>query len=144
MRSHKILEHTADVRLKVEGDNMAELFTAAVEGMAGIISSQACLSSGTGPQTFRPDREEEVSVSSPDIKSLLIDFLSEVLTQSHINRTVYCAAEIHELTENSVQATVFGRNVEQFEEDIKAVTYHEVNVVKNEAGNYEAIIIFDI
>ena len=34
--------------------------------------------------------------------------------------------------------------IETFDEDVKAVTYHEAQVKKNEKNNYEVTIIFDI
>lgn len=137
MRSHKILGHTADLRLHVEGDTLQELFTAALEGMAAIINKHGC-------SDFKPDRKDEISVSSPTLTTLLIDFLSGVLTHSHINQTVYCGIKIHELGETSISATILGRKVKNFTEDIKAVTYHEADIIKNSTGNLETVIVFDI
>jgi len=48
------------------------------------------------------------------------------------------------LTETEIEVKVFGRKVEEFEEDIKAVTYHEAEVKKNEKGEYETMLVFDI
>lgn len=138
MRSYKILEHTADIRLKVEGDNIEELFTAAAEGMASIIDNEAC-------QSFHsPDLGLEINVKAPNQTALLIDFLSEILTHTHINNTIFCKAQVREITETNVRADIFGTKVSQFKEDIKAVTYHEANIQKNASGNYETVIVFDI
>lgn len=139
MRSNKILEHTADVRLQVEGDSLEELFTAAFEGMANIIIEGMC-----GNATATAHKEDQIIISSPDTTTLLIDFLSEVLTKSHINQALYCLVTFEELTETSLKAIVTGHSVTNFDEDIKAVTYHEANIQKNDKGNYETIIIFDI
>ena len=137
MRSNKELGHTADVRLQVEGDTLKELFTAAVEGMAAIIKNDSC-------EENENHIEESILISSLDSTKLLIDFLSAILTKSHINETIYCRAEFHELSENNVKATIYGHKVEDFDEDIKAVTYHEADIQKNEKGNFETIILFDI
>lgn len=137
MRSHKILGHIADVRLKVEGDSLEELFTAALEGMTDIIKNKIC-----NADEFPV--EEKIEVKSSNATNLLIDFLSEILTHSHIDHNVFCKIEFEELTENSLKANIQGIKVDGFDEDIKAVTYHEANVVKNEKGNYETVIVFDI
>ena len=50
MRSHKLIGHTADIRLHVEGDTMEELFTAALEGMNGIIKVDACKNERRGSE----------------------------------------------------------------------------------------------
>lgn len=137
MRSHKILEHTADIRLQVQGDSLEELFMAAVEGMAEIVKPGAC-------KDFTPAKEKEITVSSPSVSHLLIDFLSEVLTHTHIDETVYCKVQMYELDESSARAKIVGEKVDMFDEDIKAVTYHEADVHKNDEGNYESLIVFDI
>ena len=56
----------------------------------------------------------------------------------------FCAVDFLEFTETTLRAIIHGAKTEDFEEDVKAVTYHEVEVKKNEAGNYETLIIFDI
>ena len=37
-----------------------------------------------------------------------------------------------------------GTRINNFDEEIKAVTYHEANVIKNKKGLWETCIIFDI
>lgn len=41
MRTHQTLSHTADIRLRVEADNLPELFVAAIEGMTSILKAQS-------------------------------------------------------------------------------------------------------
>lgn len=62
-----------------------------------------------------------LELASLDISSLLIDFLSTILTLSYENKAIFC-----------------------FDKDIKAVTYHEAEVKKNDQGKYETTIVFDI
>lgn len=139
MKSSKIIEHTADVRLLIEGDSPEELFTAAMEGMADIIKKDAAEKSSE-----EPDFKDSIKVNSTNLTTLLIDFLSEVLTRSHINKAVYIKAEFKKLTDNSLEAIIYGYKADFFDEDIKAVTYHEAEVKMNDGGNYETIILFDI
>lgn len=37
MRLYRVIPHTADIRLKVEGDTLKEFFSAALDEMNGII-----------------------------------------------------------------------------------------------------------
>ena len=124
------------MRLKIEGSSLEELFTAAIEGMAeltkeGILKKTATLT-------------EEVLIRAPNVTVLLIDFLSKVLTLQHINKAVYYKIDFINLTEQSINAKILGSKEHSFDEDIKAVTYHEVNVIKNHQGNLETVILFDI
>jgi SHS2 domain-containing protein len=137
MRSHKILGHTADVRLLVEGSSMKEIFTAALEGMAEIAAGKGL--ADAGGKTIR-----KIEVSSANETLLLIDFLSEILTLSQIGKVIFTAVQFRELTAKTVKADLTGAKVKNFKEDIKAVTYHEAKIKKNARGNYETIIVFDI
>lgn len=147
MKICKLLPHTADTRLYVEADTLPELFEAAVEGMGNIVKSS--------PPKAGPPRAEklkvqsanvikEIRIESPDVTSLLVDFLSEVLTYSQEEKAVFRKADIKKLTDTSIEAKVYGEKTDEFDEDIKAVTYHEAEVKKNSKGNWETVIVFDI
>jgi SHS2 domain-containing protein len=43
-----------------------------------------------------------------------------------------------------LEATVYGRKVSGFKEDVKAVTYHEADITENEEGCLETVVVFDI
>ncbi len=79
-----------------------------------------------------------------DRTTLLIDFLSELLTLAYTEKAIFCYVHIEKMSETQINAIVSGALVDGFEEDVKAVTYHEANVQKNETGNWETIVIVDI
>lgn len=137
MRRYSYLEHISDIRLKVEAESVEELFKAALEGMNSIIAGAAA--EGL-PETL----EMRIYVESMDYTCLLVDFLSEVLllTQSHYS--IFSRIEIESLSSSRLEAVLHGSRAEGFEEDIKAVTYHEAEIVKNSQGNYESVVVFDI
>ena len=86
----------------------------------------------------------QIELESIDLTVLLVDFLSEVLTESHMLKAILTGLAIEELAENKIKASLVANPIEEFEEDIKAVTYHEANVVQNEKGNWETMLIYDI
>lgn len=136
MRKYELISHIADVRLRVEADSLPELFVAAIEGMNSIIKEK------------REERKEKsskiIKIQSPDKTALLIDFLNEVLYQSQANKEIYTEVKFLEFSETALKAEIYGQKVEEFDEDIKAVTYHEAEIVKNERGNFETVIVLDI
>lgn len=138
MKSFSILSHTADVRLKVEGTTLEELFESSLEGMNKIISQK------NYPDDLESSFWETIAVTSSDVTTLLIDFLSQVLTKTHIHCAVFFKMEFRQLTENYLEADIYGIKIDSFGEDIKAVTYHEAEVQRNKKGNYETVIVFDI
>lgn len=137
MRNYKLLPHTADVRLYVEADTPEELFKGALNGMAEILKKGFCAEK-------IETASKMLNIESIDQTSLLIDFLSEALQYSHEEKIIYCRVKIIKLEEKSLEAEIFGRGADGFDEDIKAVTYHEAEIRKNEKGNWEVTIVFDI
>lgn len=138
MYSITFLPHTADIRLQVEAGNRQEIYAGALKGMNELMIKDFC----SGPDlNFL---EEELNISSSDETNLLVDFLSEVLTLSHINKALYCEAELSFPEAHRLSAKINGRPVTAFDEDIKAVTYHEAEIYKEAEGKWKARIIFDI
>lgn len=135
MRRYSFIGHTADIRLHLEATTLPELFEGALDGMKALI----CPS-----KAIKPSSTKEIALSANDITSLLVDFLAEVLTESHIHHIVFDKIEFSELTHTHLRATIFGEKVDFFEKDVKAVTYHEANVVQDKNGMFTTTIIFDI
>ena|SRR3989344_7955717 len=134
----EILEHTADLRIKAWGKTKEELFKNALWGMAYVQKEEARIKNQEARIT------KKVQVKSTDMTALLIDFLSEVLTQSQIDRVVFFDANFKAFSDTSLEAEIEGIKVDKFDEDIKAVTYHEAEVKQNPEGVYETKIVFDI
>jgi len=138
MKTIRHESHTADVQIMVKTDTLEELFEGALEGMNRILKKNIPLVNIDQVEQF------EIEISSPDNTSLLIDFLSEVLTVSYEKRRIFSGLKILELKASRIKARVYGMPVKSFDEDIKAVTYHMAKVEKNSAGKWQTRIIFDI
>jgi SHS2 domain-containing protein len=139
MKHFEILEHTADIRLKFTGSTFEELLQAALLGMASIIKPDHQKLPSTPKEI-----QKKIIVQSPDQIALLVDFLSDVLTQTHINKALFDTVSFQQLDTQNLQATIVGKPVDIFDEDIKAVTYHEAYINQQKNGSLEAQIIFDI
>ncbi|MFH1461495.1 MAG: archease [bacterium] len=137
MKSYKFASHTADVRLLVKADNLKDLFKVSLEGLVQLLKKNLC------KETTEFTLKEAIKINSPDRTALLIDFLSEVLTCCQINKAIYCKVEFKNLENKSLECTIYGKKVDKFDEDIKAVTYHEAEI-KKENGIFQTNIIFDI
>ena len=136
MRKYWILPHTADVRFKLEGDTLAELFTAGLEALGEILCQTKL---PTGPLTAG-----EITLEAEDETALLIDFLSEVVSRGYSQKVLFTKVVWKELGKTSLKAKLYCLPVVNFDEDIKAVTYHEANIVKNKQGVYETTVVLDI
>jgi len=138
VKSYAITPHTADVRLFVKAPSLEKLFAHALEGMNRILNKE--YERSLNKHTL----VREITIAACDPTSLLIDFLSEVLTLSHINKAIFYTVDRLELEGNALHAHIVGAKVDMFMEDIKAVTYHEADVRQNDKGEYGTTIVFDI
>lgn len=129
-------EHTADLRMHVTGQTLHELFRDALFGMTSVVRPDRL---PTAPAT-----ERTVSLTASDITGLLIEFLNEALTLMHVHREGYTGVTFASLTDHQLRATLQGFPASVFAEDIKAVTYHEAQVVRDRGGSWSTTVIFDL
>lgn len=137
---YTILEHIADVRMRVTGETQEELFRVAMLGMMSIIKGEM----NEDEKRKGKAVSRTIALRALDKTALLVDFLNDVLLRSHTNKEIYTNVIFTELGEISLEATLEGVEAQGFDEDIKAVTYHEADIRKNEAGHLETILVFDI
>jgi SHS2 domain-containing protein len=138
MKSFKIISHTADVRLNVCGDTIESLFEAALNGLVFILQPD---------KNFLKKEKNlkiELTVNSFDETALLIDFLSEALTQMYIKNILINKVNFSYFSDNSLSGTLTACPVERFAIDIKAVTYNEAEIKLNELNEYECTVVLDI
>ncbi len=83
------------------------------------------------------------ALDSVDRTSLLVDFLNEILSSAHIGRELFADATFPTLTDTELVADVIGYSPVEFEQDVKAVTYHEADV-RYENGMWSTTLVFDI
>ena len=136
----EILPNTADVRLRVWGKKLEELFRAALRGVTSYLKPQA-LSLKKRELTERC----EVAIDAVDIHSLLIEFLSNIVARSASENAIFPEIRFKEFGENFLKGELWGAKVDGFASDIKAVSYQEVDIKKNpETGFYETVLVFEV
>jgi SHS2 domain-containing protein len=132
------LPHTADIRMKIEGSHMEELFRAGLIGMSNILKERFC------DQNVQFDCKSILEINALDGTCLLIDFLSEVLSASYTEKAVFCEVDFLDFTPHHTIAEIRGKQVQGYDEEIKAVTYHEADVRKNNMDQWVTLVVFDI
>lgn len=135
-KGFKILEHTADLKIRAFGKTKQELFSNALKGMFSVL--------GATVNNKQETINKRVKINSSDIDALLVDFLSEALYQSNINKEVYSRAEFEKFSDTELEAVIYGQKYEELGEEIKAVTYHGLDIRQNKSGVWEVEVLFDI
>jgi SHS2 domain-containing protein len=144
----ELLPHTADIKLRIYGKTLEELFANAVIGMFQSIGPQApgCHKVANRLVCDQLTVHREVQVVGYDLPTLLVDFLSEALCLSDTYNEAYLAAAIDSVsvTPAAVQGRLLGIPITGFEHtEIKGVTYHALRLEEVDGG-WQAEVVFDI
>ncbi len=131
----KEIEHTADNALLVSGGTWEELLENAAHGMNSLMLGDI---SAIGTQT-----QKQVSVEASDGEGLLVEWLSELAYWAEKELLVFTRFEFQEVTLKTAQATLYGGHVKKVQKHIKAVTYHNLEIVKTGRG-LTATVVFDV
>jgi len=132
----KILEnHPADVRVYVRGKTKQKLFLNALLAMNKILDPQI--------RTRVKSISRKIKIKSIDLNALIVDFLNEVLYQVQTNKEIYFQVQFKKFKDTEINAELIGRPFESLKEDIKAATYHNLEI-KRKKGFFETMILFDV
>jgi len=134
MKKYEILEHISDLKIRAFGKTKEELFLNILKGMM----------EGLRPEGIKKGKKRKIEVSSPDLEALLVDFLNEVLYLSQVNKEIYKDIQFQKLTDKELEGELISQKFERIGLDIKAVTYHDLDIHQEKDGTWQATILFDI
>ncbi|MBN1906226.1 MAG: archease [Deltaproteobacteria bacterium] len=136
--SYTLLSHTADLGMIVKGDSCEGLFRNA--GMA--LTDIMILSKGPMPGV-----KKEISIKGNDLPDLMVKWLSEILYLFEGEHLITTEIVVNQLSRSSISSTLitgdFDSRYHEVLREIKAVTYHQVDV-REDSGIWTARIIFDL
>ncbi|MEW5956227.1 MAG: archease [Chloroflexota bacterium] len=129
------IEHTADWALRVRGRDLGELLLNAARGLNSLMVSDL--------SSIPLEVEEQFELEAIDAESLLVDWLSELAYWAEMERLVFHQFDLHRLTSTQLQATLRGGHAPHLKKHIKAVTYHNMEIIETETG-LEVTVVFDV
>jgi SHS2 domain-containing protein len=132
-----LLDHTADLRVAFRGPDLRALFENAAKALMDLMLM------GVSSETSAP---VAISVAGDDLPDLMVRWLGEILYLLEGEGRVVISLEINRLSTTILDATVntvpFDPAVHEIRNDIKAVTYHQIEVAEK-GDHWEAKVIFD-
>ena len=135
---YTLLDHTADLRIRVSGTDPADLFKNAGLALFDLI---------TRPDRLKPGEVIEVSVIGDDAADLMVNYLRELLYLWTGEEKLVDRIEIVHLSDNAVSARVsadcYQPERHEIRHEIKAVTYHQIEVSRAGDG-WQAMVVFDV
>ncbi len=129
------VEHTADRALKIYGSDLRQLLVNAAHGMNSLMLKE--------PAAASTPVEKPVVLEAMDAEGLLVEWLSELAFWAETEMLVFSRFELHEVSSIRLEATLYGSKADQLEKHIKAVTYHNLEIVRTAAG-LSAVVVFDV
>jgi SHS2 domain-containing protein len=133
LSGYKEIEHTADWELEAWALDLPGLLEQAARGM--YVLSGARLQPG-------PRQKRSLLIPISDPESLLVHFLSELLYFAE-NEGIAFDSFALTLTSQSLSAQLEGAPVAEIEKEIKAVTYHNLQIVESQQG-LRVRVVFDV
>jgi SHS2 domain-containing protein len=136
-KNYELLEHTADIAIRVTGIDLKELFKNAAAAVFDIIAERKT----------REGIKVRLSVAqeADNLDELFVNWLNELLSLSAAKDLIFTEFIIDSLDEHSLKAAVFGEEMNRFRmnTEIKAATYHELKLEKRDPG-WQATLILDV
>ncbi len=129
------VEHTADWALRVHGSDLRTLLINAARGMNHLLVADP----GRIPQSI----EARFELEAYDAESLLVTWLNELAFLAEVEGLVFTEFNLTNVSSTSLQAVVRGDTVAHLQKHIKAVTFHDLEIVKTEDG-LAATVVFDV
>ncbi len=138
MQKYELIDHTADVGVKANGNSLSECFENAAHAMFDIITDKSKIES-VG--------QYNIELEADDSEQLLVDWLSELLYLNSAKNLVFGFFKVNLKNHNKkLTATVFGEKFDFSKHkagaEIKAVTYHILEVRKKKPCHVQ--VLFDI
>lgn len=135
---YETFEHTADVGLRVQAEQLDRLFAEAGRGLFSLLVAN--------PEAIQPLMELRLKIAGQQLDELLFDWLDELLFRFDAEHLLLVEFDVH-IDAEGLTATVRGEPVDpkrhQLEREIKAITYHGLKVQQH-AGQWLAEVIVDL
>lgn len=140
MKNFEFIEHTADIGIRIFGDDREELFESAAGALFKLLVD------------YRPkkDSERKISLEAETFEDLLVNWLNELISSFFACK--FLPADYSIVIEEKqnlkiLHAVIEGQKFDPYENkinmEIKAATYHNLKI-KEARDGFKTEIIFDI
>ena len=128
------VEHTADWAYRVWATSLEDLFVQAARGLYTLVGLQIVADSPI---------VRELSLTGVDRESLLVAWLNELIHLQDFEKLGFDQIEILQLETTRLRAKLTGGRTTQWLKDIKAATYHNLEIKPTETG-FETTLVLDV
>ena len=137
-QGYRFTDHTADFGLEIFGADPADLFVQAARALTDLV---------TDPKVLRGRHRRTLAVSGDDWADLMVNWLRELLYLWNGEEQLVCGVTLETLEQTrlvaKVTADAYNPHIHAIRNEIKAVTYHQIEAGPQSEG-WRARVIFDI
>lgn len=134
--------HIADAKFRAYGSTLEEVFENAAIAMFNVMIN----TSGLGMSESR-----DIEVESPDIKGLLVEWLSELLYLFEVDEIIFSEFNIISIEKTGdvflLKGKASGEPIDlsrhNFDTQVKAVTFHDLEVESDKTGRFWVQVVVD-
>jgi SHS2 domain-containing protein len=139
---YEYLYHIADAKFKAYGSTLEEAYENAALAMFNVMIN----TSGLGTSESR-----DIEVESPDIKGLLVEWLCELLYLFEVDEIIFSEFKIISIEKTndgfSLKGKASGEPIDlsrhNFDTQVKAVTFHDLQVDEDDTGRFWVQVVVD-
>ncbi len=140
MGTVETFDHTADVGLRIRGDDLDDLFRTAAEGVIDYIV--------VNRDAVRVEAQESVSLDAESTLDLLVAWLNELIFRSETRHRLYSHFDVRVAADClHLHAEIGGESIDHdrhiLDHEVKAVTHHGLSLTREGEG-WLAELILDI
>ena len=138
MKNYELIEHTGDIALRVHGKTIKELFINSAAGLLYVITDKQAHSTG---------KKRKIRLNGEILEDLLVSWLNEIIFlfyTYHFLPKCY-NIKIQDNGAKTIESVLAGgylaENALGIKTEVKAATYHNVKIERNNAGLTVTIIL---
>ncbi len=138
MVKYELIDHTADIGIRVKGGSLKDLFRNAGLAIFQIIAEKKKIKN-TKPHNLAIVQEAD------NLEELLINWLNELISLSSAKGLIFEDLRIKKINQKRLEAVAVASNINNYKvnTEIKAATYHQLKIAKK-AGGWQAEVILDV
>lgn len=124
MGNFEILDHTADISMRISGKDAIDFFHAAFDGFCELSEINSAVLSGD-------EITLDIALDGVDYEELLVRFLNELISMIQQNMTAPVKLQSLTVENTTLKCEVIAKTFDEFPDgycEIKAATYHMLKV----------------
>ena len=138
VKNYEIIEHTADIGIRVKGASLDRIFKNAALALFDMMADKH-----TSARSRR--RVIRIKQTADTLEELFINWLNELISLSQTKEVIFTDFKINALDARTIEARGIAGDIADYyvHTEVKAATYHQLMLTKNRNG-WQAEVIFDV